>query len=412
MIDESDSASEQYNSDQAQVTMAEQVLVRHQEPVGDAEAPPVFDDYPESATRTTLVEDNYAEEESGALVYTSESDDDETRESGLDSDAASMGSSEFDYGSEREVPDSEDDEADTSSPYKVMSPYRSTATLQTQQSLTSSSPPLQTLSMASQPTVQLRDLCNLQDISGDQAPGLPPMGIPNQQFCGGPFAYSVPPPLPPRPSAPRQAPWNTPSYPPFAQQNDSQAWFPEDMPVSQSYLGTNFGDRPSLFSHAPPHPAQEMEDQRSGLMVGNALDTLQTEHRLQTPPPLPASEIMTTTPPPNRRTKVSIEEIVEEQLLTPTSVNSMKRKADVLEEEQSPPVMASPATSKEASNAVAAQEAADANATAIIAKRPKKQPRSIMGKVLKGASYPLLGAAGAVVSFTLLSTLPDAFFGA
>jgi hypothetical protein len=134
---------------------------------------------------------------------------------------------------------------------------------------------------------------------------------------------------------------------------------------------------------------------------------------------MPASDVDTSTPlQPGRRTKVSIEEIVEEQPPTPESVNNMKRKADVLEAEEpvatlektSEVIMGTENANSETLAAVPAADAAAIQTAAIIAQRPKKTPRSILSKVLDKAAYPLLGATGAVVSFALLSTLPDTFF--
>jgi hypothetical protein len=141
--------------------------------------------------------------------------------------------------------------------------------------------------------------------------------------------------------------------------------------------------------------------------------------RLQTPPMMPASDVETATPQPGRRTKVSIEEIVEEQPPTPESVHNMKRKADVLEEpvveEVVVPADAVFNVEQVTANEVVAVPANDAAAAAVqtatvIAQRPKKTPRSVLSRVLDKAAYPLLGATGAVVSFALLSTLPDTFF--
>jgi hypothetical protein len=137
---------------------------------------------------------------------------------------------------------------------------------------------------------------------------------------------------------------------------------------------------------------------------------------------MPTSDVETSTPlQPGRRTKVSIEEIVEEQPPTPESVNNLKRKADVFEEEElaaaqdevAIPEEAIVVTKQASADQVVAVPVADAAAVqtaAVIAQRPKKTPRSILSRALDKAAYPLLGATGAVVSFALLSTLPDAFF--
>jgi hypothetical protein len=51
-----------------------------------------------------------------------------------------------------------------------------------------------------------------------------------------------------------------------------------------------------------------------------------------------------------------------------------------------------------------------AQTAAIIAQRPKKEPRSILAKVRTTAKYLGIGAAGAASAVVLLSSLPDAFF--
>ncbi|KAI0624919.1 FHA domain protein [Pyrenophora tritici-repentis] len=219
----------------------------------------------------------------------------------------------------------------------------------------------------------------------------------------------VAPPLPPRPSS---RPWNE-SFPNFGQQ-DVYTGYNFD-----GYMG-GFGERPPLFAHAPP-PSDFMQSRTTMQNFCAYPGQMFQADRLPSPPRMPTSDVETTPPlQPGRRTKVSIEEIVEEQPPTPESVNSLKRKADVLEEEEEPV-----ATSGEVSEEVAvAPEHAPADATVTvlvgdaaatqtataIAQRPKKTPRSVLSRVLNKAAYPLLGATGAVVSFALLSTLPDNFF--
>ncbi|CAO2650120.1 Nn.00g014120.m01.CDS01 [Neocucurbitaria sp. VM-36] len=383
-IDDSEPVSEQSGDDQRDVTMVHEVVVQDEDPTVVTETRSVYEEYPDSAVRISLVEDSYSEDDEVSMVYSSQSEDEELREAEFDSDAASVGSSEPEYNSsEREVPDSEEEEPIEEGPYKQSS-------------------------MTNPQTVQPRDLLSIE-MASNQAPELPSLGIFSSQHfdSNNPFSSSIVPPMPPRPLASKAAPWNNTEFTSFGQQPDGQSWYSDEMPGPQSYLGTNFGDRPSIFSPAPPPPGPEsIKTHINGLMWSGAMYSAQPADRMQTPPPMPTSDV-TTSPPlqPNRRTKVSIEEIVEEQPLTPASVNSMKRKADVLEEEETL-IVTEPVVSSEELVDSAAQTAA------IIAQRPKKQPRSILGKALSTAAYPLLGAAGAVVSFTLLSTLPDAFFGA
>jgi hypothetical protein len=135
--------------------------------------------------------------------------------------------------------------------------------------------------------------------------------------------------------------------------------------------------------------------------VPNVFSTVVPEaSRMQTPPLGATSDEVITTPPPSRRTGVSITEIIEQQPLTPTSIKSLKRKADVFDDEDSMAV-----------DALAAPEfaASGSQIVNIDLRRPRRQPKSIMTKALKTASYLIPGAA---VSFALLANLPDSFFGA
>ncbi|KAH8723411.1 hypothetical protein GQ44DRAFT_685220 [Phaeosphaeriaceae sp. PMI808] len=100
--------------------------------------------------------------------------------------------------------------------------------------------------------------------------------------------------------------------------------------------------------------------------------------------------------------------IVEDQPPTPTSINSMKRKAEVLEDDEAVieeqvithhDVFAPPTVTESAVQTVAE-----------IAQRPKLQPRSVISKVRSTATYIGYSAVGAVSAVALLSYLPDAFF--
>lgn len=177
-----------------------------------------------------------------------------------------------------------------------------------------------------------------------------------------------------------------------------------------------------LYNHIQP-PTQESVDPRPSTSFYPQPSESSQAHRLQTPPPAPVSEVEILTPlQPGRRTKVSIEEIVEEVVEehppTPESVNYMKRKAYVLDEDlavsqEDVPKVVSVASNESEGNLIDSDPVAEvvaAQTAAQIAQRPKKIPRSMLGKVLNRAAYPLLGATGAVVSFALLSTLPDTFF--
>ena len=340
-----------------------------------------------------------------------------------DSQAGSTGSSEMMSDSEPEIGDSEDEDIDGAD---HNNPTASSSNKENEPSGNAAIPSTAQCSMQNPSTLSLRDVYMLDDVANGQAslPRIHMFGMQgsdnNSMSNSNVYAESAPPPLPPRPSTSRVAPWCNPSYSAFSSQSDLQDWYSAEDMSQPNYLGTNFGDRPSLFSPAPPPPMPESSETRLPMYhFGNCASQAVQANRLQTPPPMPISDVETSTPlQPGRRTKVSIEEIVEEQPPTPESVNNMKRKADVLEAEEpavaldeTPEVIIG--TESAHSEPIVAVPAADVNAiqtAAIIAQRPKKTPRSVLSKVLNKATYPLLGATGAVVSFALLSTLPDTFF--
>jgi hypothetical protein len=440
VIDDSDGAEDQSDQgDHEDVTMMMEQVLHQDEPVHSFS--PAQEEYPESAMRTTLINEDYDEEDKedarlivvdftlhrdDSLVPASPSasidgEDDDAIGTDSDSEAGSIGSSEIMSDSEPEIQDSEDEEFDETDHNK---PTTSSSNKENQSSASNTVPPSVQCSMQNPSTLSLREVYMLDDVANSQA-SLPRIHMSSMQgsdnnpmSSSNVYAESAPPPLPPRPSASRVAPWCNPTYPSFASQNDIPDWYSDHI-SQQNYLGTNFGDRPSLFSPAPP-PAQESVDARAPMYhFGNRPSQSFSANRLQTPPPMPASDVETSTPlQPGRRTKVSIEEIVEEQPPTPESVNNMKRKADVLEAEEPAAAMnetqqviiGAENVTSESVVAVPTSDAAAIQTAAIIAQRPKKTPRSILSKVLDKATYPLLGATGAVVSFALLSTLPDAFF--
>lgn len=129
-------------------------------------------------------------------------------------------------------------------------------------------------------------------------------------------------------------------------------------------------------------------------------------HEMQTPPPMPASDIVTSAPKPGRRTKVSIEEIVEHEPPSPESIKNLKRKAEVLEEQHKPMAEASAAVLSGSIDLTANVDSASYDP----AQRPKKQPRSVLAKVGRTAKYLGVGTAGALATFTALAVLPDTFF--
>jgi hypothetical protein len=231
-----------------------------------------------------------------------------------------------------------------------------------------------------------------------------------------PFGFTLPPPLPPRPAAPHSAMFNcaTIQSSSSATTQSGSEFQPYGNQAPIGFLGTNHGDRPSLFSPAPftmssgqgSHADQPIETSDVG---GSSFPPLAMADRIQTPPLMPASDVMTPTPPPNRRTKVSITEIVEDQPPTPSSVNGTKRKADVLDDTESY-ISAEPIALGETAQPIVLNTSAQT--AAIIAQRPKKQPRSILNKVATTAKYFGIGAFSTVSAVALLSSLPDAFFGA
>jgi hypothetical protein len=81
-------------------------------------------------------------------------------------------------------------------------------------------------------------------------------------------------------------------------------------------------------------------------------------------------------------------------------MKTMKRKADVFDGDDGT-----------AEETLAASEvvASGSQVVNIDLRRPKRQPKSVIAKALKTASYLIPGAA---VSFALLANLPDSFFGA
>jgi pSer/pThr/pTyr-binding forkhead associated (FHA) protein len=430
--DDSDAADDQSDAgDQEDVTLIMDQVLHQSEP-----AQPLSlgqDEFPESAMRSTVVNQDHNQESfpshrDDSLVpaspnLSSDGEDIDALGTDSDSEAGSIDSSEAMSDSEPEIPDSDDDDMDETKQNKSVT---SPSNKENEASVSSQAPPAVRCHMSMQhpSTVSFRDVYTSHDVANTQ-PSLPRMYMfgmqssDNSMSTSSMYGDNAPPPLPPRPSASRAAPWCDSSYRPFAQQNDLQDWYSEGM-TQPNYLGSNFGDRPSLFSQAPPPPAPESIEARAPMSHFGSYPSQNFQaSRLQTPPPMPASDVDTSTPlQPGRRTKVSIEEIVEEQPPTPESVNNLKRKADVLEAEEpaelqveTPMVtMVEEHVSSDSAAAVTVTDAAAIQTAAIIAQRPKKTPRSVLSKVLNKAAYPLLGATGAVVSFALLSTLPDAFF--
>ena len=380
VIDDEDMVAEQAGQDnEAETTMFVDALQPEQPLKSPAFAQEL---YFESALRTTVVDESYDEGKKDAEVPATDPTrqgqeelvspdsnphgvDDHDRVVGTDfaSESGSIDSSDIDSESESEIQKSDDeiDEAEYSEP------------------LTS--------------VTQDAKYPNSDAVSanGDEAP-----------------------PLPPRPACVHTS-WSNLSYPSFGQ-TAAQNWYSDD--TSQAnYVGTNFGDRPCLFSPPPPASSEPVDVQIAMSLVQET-DSLFRAHGLQTHPSVLPSYVDAVTPQqPGRRTKVSIEEIVDEQPPTQESVKSLKRKADVLEEvvvaQEEVYRASAPVVEQTISDSTIQAPVDDCSATqnaAAISQRPKKVPRSILKRALNKATYPLLGATGAVVSFALLSTLPDTFF--
>ncbi|USP78772.1 uncharacterized protein yc1106_06046 [Curvularia clavata] len=433
--DDSDAAPGQlHQENQADTTIAMEDIPQPEQPVKRSRFGP--DVYPESTLNTTVVKDAYGEENLDKDIPASDFepygdctlmprspslcvDDDVDDDIDFDSKAGSSDGSDMDSESESEIQDSEDDvdatgysEAiTTSTTHQVQYPNNDMASASKQP------PSVLPPNMSGQhtfafgdaynvlPRLQGADMFELQrPDNNDRAHAeFPRSGMTKMAKTEHLHSYGdTAPPLPPRSSS-NQTPGSTWSYPPFGQ-NEAQGWY-------QSELHT--GCYEDFLNPAPASP----------LSFGELPSLVSQADRLQTPPPAPISDVEACTPlQPGRRTKVTIEEIVEEVIEhhppTPESVKSKKRKADAIDEEaivaeKETPQQAAIAVEQTSSGLANPDSVSGTNATQTavqIARRPKKTPRSVLGKVLNKAAYPLLGATGAVVSFALLSTLPDNFF--
>lgn len=429
-------------ADQADATIVMEDMLLQGQPAKTSRFGP--DIYTKSILRTTIVEDVYNEDREGEDVHeagyasnddksvlpctpspASVEDDGEPIESDLDSKSESIDSSEIDSESEGEMNEAEYSEpVGASTTHGIQYSNRDTLAASEQSANThpTDSPVRHIYTFGGAEDVPLRLPCvdmfglqrsdNHENTCGESSKASMAKVAkidPTSSCC------EVAPPLPPRSSS-KPAPWGSWSYPPFCQ-NEIQDWY-----QPANYVGMTY-EHPSLMYNPAQPLAQEPVDPRPSTSFYPQPSEPSQAHRLQTPPPAPVSEAEVFTPlQPGRRTKVSIEEIVEEVVEehppTPESVNYMKRKANVLEEEptvlqKDAPKTVSVAPDGSASNPTDSDpvvEVMAAQTAAQIAQRPKKMPRSVLGKVLNKAAYPLLGATGAVVSFALLSTLPDTFF--
>lgn len=354
--------------------------------------------YPEPDTHTTPVIEEQSEEEE-SVQYSSDNEDCQGFDAASNEDTESAVNSEGHHSSEPEMPDSDDDDASSalaSRPLHLESGAVSTYA---------------DFPYGGATIGESRNAFTL-----DQDEGVPKSSLHNNLFGRPPDTFeSAASTMPPQPTVLCGEPSTM-----FTKidQRVNRDWS-DFVHFQGHYMGTNYGERPSLFSPAPPPPpppfSEHMEFYSCPLNFGDGTDSAHQALSLQTPPPMPASEVIASTPQPVRRTKVTIEEIVEDQPPTPESVNNMKRKADVLEEredqQQTVVIEDSPIVPQEPT--LTASQVVDAQAeqtAALVAQRPKKQPRSVIAKVGLTAKYLGLGTAGAFAAFTALSTLPDAFF--
>jgi hypothetical protein len=407
-IDESDSESDISENENADLTMMRDgfIVVDDDDDDDDGEEePPAVASIPllrkssPSVDKIAVVEEDYFENDVNDGYYSSDAPDDDLNDEG----SVLPSGSELDYNSDLEVSDDE----------VVPTPVPTNIPLEAAPKHVGLEVALEH-SELSFPTPDLppRNTYSTSAAFESVQPELPSMDMIRESHDA--FINSFPPPLPPRPAAAQ------PSMFDRADPSSSRPpWFSDEIASYPNYMGTNHGDRPILFSPAPVPPympsSQEMKNMDFG---ARSVNLPPFASRMQTPPPMQPSDVTTsTTPPPSRRTKVSIGEIVEEQPLTPTSVNNMKRKAGVLDESDAS--IADVSSRSESLDSTGAEEPAEdksradptpAQTAAIIAQRPKKQPRSILGKLRTTATYLGVGAAGAAGMVALLSSLPDAFF--
>jgi pSer/pThr/pTyr-binding forkhead associated (FHA) protein len=445
--DDLEMAPEQLNQDnQADTTIVMEDVLQQEQPIKRSRFGP--DVYPESALDSTAADDAYDEEKEDKDVsrpdfepYSDDSrlpctprscdleDDDDFD---FDSKAGSSDNSDMDSESESEIQDLEDEvngagysEAVTTSATHEVQYSNNNMASASKQPLGAHPPNMPTRNIFAfgddcnvLPRLQGVDMFELQrpDTSGNACAESSRAGMTKVAKTEHlPSCDDTAPPLPPRPSS-NQASWDSWSYPHFGQ-NEAQGW---NQDVNYQFNSRCYEE---LFIPAPPPPAPDSTNARSSVSFCQQPTQASQADRLQTPPPAPTSDVEACSPlQPGRRTKVSIEEIVEEVIEehppTPESVNYKKRKADTLDEEalvaeEGMPQQAAIAVEQESSgptNADSVLETVATQAAVQIAQRPKKTPRSVLNKVLNKAAYPLLGATGAVVSFALLSTLPDNFF--
>lgn len=198
------------------------------------------------------------------------------------------------------------------------------------------------------------------------------------------FDNAVAPPLPPRPSQKRQKTWDE-------SQHEDQDWMssgPPDHPSWASLDGSVYEFRaPPLESMSTTPPAAE---------------------RSQTPPHTVSAEATAAASAlvdlTTHSTGGPIIEMVDEQPLTPTSIDSRKRSADDAFDEETEAVVELMATEPIVEQ-LAAQEVAPQP------QRPIAQPKSILRRALNAAKVMVPATAlGAVFTVGALTALPESFF--
>lgn len=405
-----DRAADEKGEDDDEVTMIEHVQLKPSEPssqhlddVDESLLAPA-ESYPESAMRTTFVAEDYSDGEDSVRGST-DGEDGEGFDAFANDDTESVSSSEAEAHHSSESEAANTDEDDVSSPLVCKA-----SEFGPQETVTTSDSPL-----VCGTTIKSRNAFTL-----DKDEGVPELPLGTSMFGqnpeSDPYVEFAALPRPPWPADHPLAPHNRPlgNFIQF----DNRNW--SDFAHAQvQYMDTTYGHHRPYFSPPPPPPplaplGEPMECYPRGPLplFHDSPELARQAPSLQTPPPMLASDVVASTPQPVRRTKVSIEEIVEDRPLTPDSINKMKRKADVLEEEptfvtEDTPVVVPESTSTANEVIVDAQAIQTA---AVIAQRPKKQPKSVLAKVGLTAKYLGLGTAGAFAAFTALSTLPDAFF--
>ncbi|KAH9878244.1 hypothetical protein J1614_003461 [Plenodomus biglobosus] len=405
-----DRAADEKGEDDDEVTMIEHVQLKpselssqHLDDVDESLLTPA-ESYPESAMRTTFVAEDYSDGEDSVQGST-DGEDGEGLDAFANDDTESVTSSEA------EAHHSSDSEAANTDGDDVSSPLVCKA---------SDFGPKETLATSDSPFVYGTTIKSRNAFTLDKDEEVPEAPLSTSMFGqnpeSDPYVEFAALPRPPWPADHPLAPHNRPLT--NFIQFDNRNW--SDFAHAQvQYMDTTYGHHRPYFSPPPPPPplaplSEPMECYPRGPLplFHDSPEPARQAQSLQTPPPMLASDVVASTPQPVRRTKVSIEEIVEDRPLTPASVNNMKRKADVLEEEHTFVTEDTPVVVPESSS-TANEVIVDAQAiqtAAVIAQRPKKQPKSVLAKVGLTAKYLGLGTAGAFAAFTALSTLPDAFF--